>query len=171
MKKPTKKWQGLHPHRYADNPLERKLALAWAEFNKAPNGGTNHLDYLMDKKNKGCPPATDAQRLTANTVIQWLGSPVGLAWLVDNIGEDVAKEMNLRAPSARRSIRPGQVYLSLDKRYEGREIEIEETRHAPGSPRYKTGPYCKWRVRNRETGRRSYIQERHLLDGAQWRLV
>lgn len=72
---------GLHSHRFVDNPAEKRFADAWREHQ---SGRT--LDYLLL-----CPlvdqhqvmPATERDELVAATVIQWLGSPVGQAFLRD----------------------------------------------------------------------------------------
>lgn len=76
------KIQGLSNHRFADNSEERRFAEAWDQSNTT--GRT--LDYLLDPKHgcDGCPPTANARDETvAATVIQWLGSPVGQAFLRD----------------------------------------------------------------------------------------
>lgn len=76
------KIRGLHTHRYRDNPLEQRFAEAWERDCKL---GRN-LEYLL------CPPGTDQHCLppvsdrdcvVAATVVQWLGSPVGQAFIRD----------------------------------------------------------------------------------------
>jgi hypothetical protein len=73
-----KKFQGMSPHRYKDNVLEELYAQEWQVENDKPLSRPT-LDYLMDKTNQGNPnpPLTKREQLVANTVIQWLGSPVG----------------------------------------------------------------------------------------------
>jgi hypothetical protein len=80
MPKIKKKWQGKSPHRYEDNPLEKEFAWAWQEAND--RFGSCTLDYMMNGVESGRPAvATDEQRIVANTVIQWLGTPVGQCFL------------------------------------------------------------------------------------------
>ena len=77
-----KRIDGLHTHRFRDNPEEKAFADKWAEQNQY---GSN-LAYLLDPKH-GCgqrpvePEVRD--HIVAATVIQWLGSPVGQAFLRD----------------------------------------------------------------------------------------
>lgn len=77
-----KQFKGLSSYRYSDNPLEREFAKAWQFAND-----TSYplLDYLMDEENKGKPnpPLTEREWKVANTLIQWLGSPVGQGFLRD----------------------------------------------------------------------------------------
>lgn len=77
-----RKTQGLHTHRFRDNPEEERFAKAWDDQNRH---GSN-LAYLLDPKNGvGCrpPEPTDREHEVAATVIQWLGSPVGQGFLRD----------------------------------------------------------------------------------------
>ena len=90
-----KECQGRSPHRYKDNPLEKAFALAWQEANSNPTGpglvrGT--LAYLMDDNNRGTPvpPLSERDWDVANTVVQWLGSPVGQGFLEHVLSKDVA---------------------------------------------------------------------------------
>jgi hypothetical protein len=84
------RFRGMSPHRYKDNPLERKFAELWQKVNDGPNGGRTALDYLMDPTNRGYPEPqiTDRDWQIANTVIQWLGSPVGQNFLREVISSD-----------------------------------------------------------------------------------
>jgi hypothetical protein len=78
MKKP----KGLHPHRFRDNPSERAFADAWAKSNEY--GHT--LAYLLHVGDQGGarpPEPSDRDHVVAATVMQWLGSPVGQAFLRD----------------------------------------------------------------------------------------
>jgi len=169
VSKLPKKWTGLHPHRLKDNALEKKTALAWAALNA---GDRSTLDYLMDVTNKGNIRATDHERLTACTLVQWLGSPVGFAWLVDTFGLAVMREMQERVASGEaHAVRPGQVYRSLDNRDKGREVTVERLRYDVTSRLYRRGDNTHWAVRSSTTGRMSYIYERRLLDTTQWMLV
>jgi hypothetical protein len=89
MKKPVKKeFQGANAHRYKENPLEEAFARQWQEANTGIMGRVRtNLDYLMDPNNRGepNPPLSDRDWLVANTVIQWLGSPVGQNFLASVI--------------------------------------------------------------------------------------
>ena len=72
--------KGLHTHRFKDNPEEKRFADAWSRQNY--NG--RHLGYLLccgDQQHAPAPSDRDEQ--VAATVIQWLGSPVGQAFLRD----------------------------------------------------------------------------------------
>ncbi len=74
--------KGLYTHRFKDNPEEKRFAEAWDTINRL---GSN-LAYLLDPKNgvgSRPPEPTDRERVVAATVIQWLGSPVGQAFLRD----------------------------------------------------------------------------------------
>lgn len=77
-----KKFQGMSPHRYKSDPLEKRFAEIWQNQN---DRGTATLDFLMDETNRGRPnpPVSDRDRLVSSTVIQWLGSPVGQCFLVE----------------------------------------------------------------------------------------
>ena len=62
-----KKFQGMSPHRYKTDPLEKKFAEAWQEQNDT---GTPTLDFLMDEGNHGRPnpPISQREQLVANNV-------------------------------------------------------------------------------------------------------
>lgn len=75
-----KKIVGLNTHRLNSNPEEKAFADAWAKRNT----GRNNLPYLLDnrKVHTGYPPdVSDRDHVVAATLIQWLGSPVGQAFL------------------------------------------------------------------------------------------
>lgn len=83
MSRVPKAWQGLHPYRYRDNPLEARFARAWADLNKSDDPGQSTLAYLLCEGDQHHPLVpTDEQRKVASTVIQWLGSPVGSRWVM-----------------------------------------------------------------------------------------
>lgn len=80
----TIKHKGLHAHRLRDNPAERRLAKAWAKINTDHGGQV--LRYLLAKdNNRPADEMTARDAEVAATVIQWLGSPVGLSWLRDTL--------------------------------------------------------------------------------------
>jgi hypothetical protein len=70
---------GLHTYRFKDNPEEKAFALAWQKEQVRPLA-TPLLVMLLGN---GCEPAvvSDRDHEVAATVIQWLGSPVGQAFL------------------------------------------------------------------------------------------
>lgn len=78
-------FKGANAHRYKQNPLEKAFAVKWQEENSGLGKPRTILDYLMDETNRGepDPPITKRDWRVANTLVQWLGSPVGEAFLVD----------------------------------------------------------------------------------------
>jgi hypothetical protein len=70
------RFQGNSPHRYRDNPLELAFAEGWQDLCSVGK----HLEYLLSKDNRP-DPVSDRDQFIANTVIQWLGSPVGQSFL------------------------------------------------------------------------------------------
>ena len=89
-KKIAAQFMGMSPYRYEQNPLELRFAQHWQDHNTRPS--TCMLDYLMDPENRGTPvPAlTDREWRVANTIIQWLGSPVGFGFLRDVLEPRIA---------------------------------------------------------------------------------
>jgi len=70
--------KGISAHRLKDNPEERRFAEAWEKHNP--------LAWLLDERHEqtGRPAdPSDRDQVVAATVIQWLGSPVGRAFLSD----------------------------------------------------------------------------------------
>lgn len=70
---------GLHQRRFKQNPKEEKIAKLWEENNER----SNILGYLL-AKNINDPvdgEVSKRDRQVAATVIQWLGSTVGEAFL------------------------------------------------------------------------------------------
>ena len=75
-----RQWADERTHRFAQNPCERIAAYRWSQLNRKPGIGT--LDYIMgDGQEAG--HVSDRDHLVAATVIQWLGSPVGQAFVRD----------------------------------------------------------------------------------------
>ena len=67
-------------YRFADNPEELRFFDAWQEFNR----DDVHLDSLLDERpvqHGRSPACSERDQVVAETVIQWLGSPVGQSWL------------------------------------------------------------------------------------------
>ena len=74
----SSKSKGLHARRCQTNPEEQRFAGAWSERNPLP--------WLLDERAvQTGRPADPSKRdeTVAATVIQWLGSPVGQAFLAD----------------------------------------------------------------------------------------
>lgn len=86
MGKPVKSdYQGRNAHRYKENPLEKAFAFAWQGENSGLGKRYTILDALFDPSGRGGPGYRELTKQdweTANTLIQWLGSPVGQAFLV-----------------------------------------------------------------------------------------
>jgi hypothetical protein len=84
-----KKFQGRSTHRYKDNPMEKAFAAAWQKENDTSRPGKKYslMEYLFAENGEECgSPRADLSKRdweVANTVIQWLGSPVGQAFLRD----------------------------------------------------------------------------------------
>lgn len=78
-------FKGANAHRYKQNPLEKAFAVAWQDENSGLGKRYTILDALFDPSGRGGPGCRDITKQdweTANTLIQWLGSPVGQAFLV-----------------------------------------------------------------------------------------
>jgi hypothetical protein len=76
------KVKGVSTHRFRDNPEELRFAQAWDDQNKYGH----HLAHLLDTRSVHTgepPPVSERDEVVAATVIQWLGSPVGQAFLRD----------------------------------------------------------------------------------------
>lgn len=79
--------QGLSAHRYKENPLELAFAEEWSRL--AEIGTMNYVLAKNGNNEKEPIPVDEAK--AANTVIQWLGSPVGQAFLLDVLKRKEAK--------------------------------------------------------------------------------
>lgn len=75
--------KGLHQHRFIQNPLERKFALAWDKINNTKYCGNDTIEYLLFPTPNDPRPVSKKDREIAATVIQWLGSPCGQGFLRD----------------------------------------------------------------------------------------
>lgn len=71
--------RGRNTHRLAQNPMEQRFADQWEKINEHPG---QCLNYLLGDGNRPGQATPDQEELAA-TVIQWLGSPVGRAFLRD----------------------------------------------------------------------------------------
>lgn len=75
MSKPV---TGLHTHRFADNPEEKRFAEAYAA-----KMGRRNLEWLLSCGGEVPAPLSERDETVAATMIQWLGSPVGQGFLRD----------------------------------------------------------------------------------------
>jgi len=76
--------EGLNIHRLGREELEKKFVSEWREFNKDLFTGKldyKHLTYLLSPRQPELEDPSDRDIQVAETVIQWLGSPVGQAFL------------------------------------------------------------------------------------------
>lgn len=74
--------KGIRQYRFKQNPTERIFAELWEEINERNRIGYGILDYMLaETTNMPNGEVTDRDRIVAATVIQWLGSPVGQAFL------------------------------------------------------------------------------------------
>jgi hypothetical protein len=94
-------FKGANAHRYKQNPLEKAFAVAWQEMNSGLGKRYTTIDYLMDPSNRGNPnpPITKRDWHIANTLIQWLGSPVGESFLIDVLASPAGKHFRARLKS------------------------------------------------------------------------
>jgi len=98
-----KKHQGLNPHRLASNPLEQRFAEAWQAMNEAAAGPMDRvdtIDYILHQGDQHFPiRCSERERAVANSVIQWLGSPVGESFIRQVLSaHDMAAEVDRLAP-------------------------------------------------------------------------
>jgi len=79
IEKPSRH-QGMRTYRLMDNPEERRFADAWEK-----NNGNLLAHILDDRYYQGghSPEPSDRDCLVAATTIQWLGTPVGRAFLFE----------------------------------------------------------------------------------------
>lgn len=74
--------EGLNTDRLRSNPLEKDFAEVWAEENTAERRNPL-LAYILDRSGGMPMIPSDRDWVVANTVVQWLGSTVGQAFLRD----------------------------------------------------------------------------------------
>lgn len=79
--KPTEYEGNCSERLTCDNPREVAFATRWTRAN---SGYTHTLEYLLGKPNERAV-VSDRDRMVAATVIQWLGSNVGMSFLEDVI--------------------------------------------------------------------------------------
>lgn len=71
--------EGVNKHRFKDNPMEKAFLDTWRKYNM-----TRSLEHLLSNDNKSVI-VCDRDIMVAETLIQWLGSPVGLSFLKEVI--------------------------------------------------------------------------------------
>jgi hypothetical protein len=69
---------GFKPHRFKSSPLEKRFAEQWKNKNLYTE---EVLEHILSIYGRVYDAPTNEERRTANGVIQWLGSPVGLSFL------------------------------------------------------------------------------------------
>lgn len=82
--------KGKHQYRFNKNLSEKKVADRWEELNVSRYDneldGRGVLDYLLaNDPNYPDGQVSERDREVAATVIQWLGSPVGMGFIKDII--------------------------------------------------------------------------------------
>lgn len=81
------RYQGKNVHRFDQNPLEKVFAKRWQELCEY-----GQIEYLLSGPINQRLPITDKEQIAANTVVQWLGSPVGQAFLCTVVRTKEAEE-------------------------------------------------------------------------------
>jgi hypothetical protein len=76
-----KRHRGMHFDRTKKEPLERAFAVAWQELNETSRHSTLEYMFAEDNNRPRDGEVSERDQLVANTVIQWLGSPVGQCFL------------------------------------------------------------------------------------------
>jgi len=72
---------GFKPYRFKTNSMEKRFAEKWRIKNIF--GSKEILDHILSIHDRSYDEPTQEERRTANGVIQWLGSPVGLSFIRD----------------------------------------------------------------------------------------
>jgi hypothetical protein len=86
------KHEGLHRRRFAGNPVEKLFAAEWEKQNKLHHT----LAYLLHGQERLRHGDLDPREAEiAATVIQWLGSPVGMCFLRDVVQQSEVLKQNL----------------------------------------------------------------------------
>ena len=85
----TPKHVGLCFYRRTREPLEDAFAARWEQLNDQGN----ILRGLLTIPESQEPPLTRWEATTAATVVQWLGSPVGISFIEEVTGVNIQKQM------------------------------------------------------------------------------
>ncbi len=83
----------INKRRWPQNPLEKKFVMKWREDNKFTTGSSDShpckmLQYLMSPEQPKMEEISHRDIVVAESVIQWLGSPVGQSFLVNVIKDE-----------------------------------------------------------------------------------
>ena len=81
--------KGRYEYRLKDNPMEQRFAEEW----KKQETVGHTLEYLLSSRINEREAVDEHDQEVAATVIQWLGSPVGLAFLEDVLGVDIREQI------------------------------------------------------------------------------
>ena len=81
--------KGKHTHRFISNPLEERFAKVWEEQER----WHHNLEYLLSSRVNEREHVSEEIQEAAATIIQWLGSPVGQAFLEDALEIDVRGQL------------------------------------------------------------------------------
>jgi hypothetical protein len=79
-----KKALGLKTYRLSSNPQERHMVERWGEFldKGLASDRPDTLDYILHQGDQALVEhCSDRDRKVANTIIQWLATPVGNSFL------------------------------------------------------------------------------------------
>lgn len=79
-----KKARGLKTYRLGSNPKEQHMVEQWAEFldKGLASDRPDTLDYMLHQGDQALVErCSDRDRKVANTIIQWLATPVGSSFL------------------------------------------------------------------------------------------
>lgn len=110
-----KKWRGLHARRYLKGPLslrEYVFAKEWEKLNEKTR--VTMPDHLCREDSSAfIPECSDRDRIITNTVIQWLGTNCGQAFL--HTVTDSIEEVKKKGIDARRKICPNKMRCLTQK--------------------------------------------------------
>tara|TARA_R100000656_G_scaffold104176_3_gene76344 strand:+ start:12994 stop:13572 length:579 start_codon:yes stop_codon:yes gene_type:complete len=87
----SKLHHGRSRHRIKDNPLEKRFADMWEKLNGF-DPGRGILSYLLANDNNRPDDVNERDAEVAATVIQWLGSPVGMGFVRDVLQLDKMRD-------------------------------------------------------------------------------
>ena len=71
----------INSHRWKGNPQEKIFYDMWMSINHKQYDEYATLDYILSGRANEPEHCTDRDKMVAATAIQWLGSPVGMAFL------------------------------------------------------------------------------------------
>ena len=78
---------GRNTHRWKDNEMEERFARIWEAYDEE-----HHiLEYMLSSRTNEREPVDENTQEDIATIIQWLGSPVGLSFLEKVLGVEVRR--------------------------------------------------------------------------------